>query len=86
MPSRRSPEAKRTWEFRFRGSQEMTIAGALVHSPDGHGRATSHATTRRIITGLNAWRAAGLVGYDTDRASPTMCDVAGLGRIVDPDR
>jgi CRP/FNR family cyclic AMP-dependent transcriptional regulator len=44
------------------------------------------ATTRSIITVLNAWRAAGLVLYDTDRALLTVCDVAALRAIVKPDR
>jgi CRP/FNR family transcriptional regulator, cyclic AMP receptor protein len=44
------------------------------------------ATTRSIITTLNAWRAAGLVLYDTDRALLTVCDVARLRTIVDPDQ
>jgi CRP/FNR family cyclic AMP-dependent transcriptional regulator len=44
------------------------------------------ATTRSIITTLNAWRAAGLVLYDTDRAFLTVCDIARLRRIVEPDR
>jgi len=35
---------------------------------------------------LNAWRAAGLVTYDTDRALLTVCDIARLRSIVDPDR
>jgi|SRR5580658_2291904 CRP/FNR family cyclic AMP-dependent transcriptional regulator len=43
-------------------------------------------TTRSIITTLNAWRAAGLVLYDTDRALLTVCDVARLQSIVEPDR
>jgi CRP/FNR family transcriptional regulator, cyclic AMP receptor protein len=40
------------------------------------------ATTRSIITILNAWRAAGLVAYDTDRALLTALDVAGLQKII----
>jgi CRP/FNR family transcriptional regulator, cyclic AMP receptor protein len=32
------------------------------------------ATTRSIITILNAWRAAGAVLYDTERALLTLCD------------
>jgi CRP/FNR family cyclic AMP-dependent transcriptional regulator len=44
------------------------------------------ATTRSIITTLNAWRAAGLVVYDTDRALLTVCDMAALRVIVDSDR
>jgi CRP/FNR family cyclic AMP-dependent transcriptional regulator len=43
------------------------------------------ATTRSIITTLNAWRAAGLVIYDTDRALFTVCDIARLRSIVEPD-
>lgn len=41
------------------------------------------ATTRSIITILNAWRAAGLVSYDTDRAILTILDMAALRAIVD---
>jgi CRP-like cAMP-binding protein len=44
------------------------------------------ATTRSIITILNAWRAAGLVLYDTDRALLTVCDISRLQAIVAPDR
>jgi CRP-like cAMP-binding protein len=43
-------------------------------------------TTRSIITILNAWRATGLVSYDTDRAILTVQDVAGLQAIVDGSR
>jgi CRP-like cAMP-binding protein len=43
------------------------------------------ATTRSIITILNAWRAAGLVFYDTDRALLTVCDAGRLRAIVEPD-
>jgi CRP/FNR family cyclic AMP-dependent transcriptional regulator len=43
-------------------------------------------TTRSIITILNAWRAAGLVAYDTDRALLTVRDMAALRTIVAPDR
>ncbi len=42
-------------------------------------------TTRSIITTLNAWRVAGLVLYDTDRALLTVCDIAKLRAIVEPD-
>jgi len=41
------------------------------------------ATTRSIITILNAWRMAGLVVYDTDRALLTICDAAALRAIVE---
>lgn len=41
------------------------------------------ATTRSIITILNAWRAAGLVIYDTDRALLTVQDVSAMRAIVD---
>jgi CRP-like cAMP-binding protein len=44
------------------------------------------ATTRSIITILNAWRAAGLVIYDTDRALLTVCDIAALRAIVEGAR
>jgi CRP-like cAMP-binding protein len=40
------------------------------------------ATTRSIITILNAWRASGLVVYDTDRALLTVQDVAALRTII----
>ena len=40
------------------------------------------ATTRSIITILNAWRTAGLVLYDTDRALLTICDAVALRAIV----
>jgi CRP/FNR family cyclic AMP-dependent transcriptional regulator len=43
-------------------------------------------TTRSIITVLNAWRATGLVSYDTDRAILTVQDVAALQAIVDGSR
>jgi len=39
------------------------------------------ATTRSIITILNAWRSADLVAYDTDRALLTVRDVAALRAI-----
>ncbi len=41
------------------------------------------ATTRSIITILNAWRSAGLVVYDTDRALLTVQDIAALRAISD---
>jgi CRP-like cAMP-binding protein len=41
------------------------------------------ATARSIITILNAWRASGLVIYDTDRALLTVCDVVALRAIVE---
>lgn len=40
------------------------------------------ATTRSIITILNAWRAAGIVLYDTERAFVTLCEPAALRAIV----
>ena len=40
-------------------------------------------TTRSIITILNAWRAAGLVAYDSDRALLTARDVPALRAIID---
>jgi CRP/FNR family cyclic AMP-dependent transcriptional regulator len=43
------------------------------------------ATTRSIITILNAWRTAGLVIYDTDRALLTISDITALRKIVDTD-
>lgn len=44
------------------------------------------ATTRSIITILNAWRAAGLVAYDTDRALLTVLDIAALRTIIEVGR
>jgi CRP-like cAMP-binding protein len=44
------------------------------------------ATTRSIITVLNAWRAADLVLYDTDRALLTVRDIAALRAITEADR
>jgi CRP-like cAMP-binding protein len=41
------------------------------------------ATTRSIITILNAWRTAGLVVYDTDRALLTVKDIAAMRVIVE---
>ena len=41
-------------------------------------RAVQGATTRSIITILNAWRAAGIVDYDTDRAILTIIDRAAI--------
>jgi CRP/FNR family cyclic AMP-dependent transcriptional regulator len=41
------------------------------------------ATTRSIITILNAWRKAGVVVYDTDRALLTICDPSALKSIVE---
>ncbi len=43
------------------------------------------ATTRSIITILNAWRSAGLVQYDTERAFLTLCDPEALRRLVHRD-
>jgi CRP/FNR family transcriptional regulator, cyclic AMP receptor protein len=40
------------------------------------------ATTRSIITILNAWRTAGVVLYDTERAFVTLCDPAALRAIA----
>ena len=39
------------------------------------------ATARSIITILNAWRAAGVVLYDTERAFVTLCDPGAL-RVI----
>jgi CRP/FNR family cyclic AMP-dependent transcriptional regulator len=44
------------------------------------------ATTRSIITILNAWRASGVVVYDTDRALLTVGDMAALRGIVESGR
>jgi CRP/FNR family transcriptional regulator, cyclic AMP receptor protein len=41
------------------------------------------ATTRSIITILNAWRAAGLVIYDTERALLTVTNIAAMRAIVE---
>jgi len=41
------------------------------------------ATTRSIITILNAWRAAGTVHYDTDQARLTICEEARLRALVE---
>jgi CRP/FNR family cyclic AMP-dependent transcriptional regulator len=41
------------------------------------------ATTRSIITILNAWRASGLVTYDGDRAQLTLLDEAALQALID---
>jgi CRP-like cAMP-binding protein len=41
------------------------------------------ATARSIITILNAWRVAGLVVYDTDRALLTVKDMAAMQAIVE---
>jgi CRP/FNR family cyclic AMP-dependent transcriptional regulator len=41
------------------------------------------ATTRSIITILNAWRTAGLVVYDTERALLTVKDIAAMQAIVE---
>ena len=43
------------------------------------------ATTRSIITILNAWRADGLVIYDAARAQLTLCREEDLQRLVAPD-
>jgi CRP/FNR family transcriptional regulator, cyclic AMP receptor protein len=43
------------------------------------------ATTRTIIKILNAWRAAGLVIYDADRALLTVQDAAALRAIIEAD-
>jgi CRP-like cAMP-binding protein len=43
------------------------------------------ATTRSIITILNAWRADGLVIYDAARAQLTLCREDELQRLVGPD-
>lgn len=44
------------------------------------------ATTRSIITILNAWRAASLVVYDTDRALLTVRDLPALRAFVEAGR
>jgi CRP/FNR family transcriptional regulator, cyclic AMP receptor protein len=44
------------------------------------------ATTRSIITILNAWRASGLVIYDTERALLTVQDLPALQAISEVDR
>jgi CRP/FNR family transcriptional regulator, cyclic AMP receptor protein len=41
------------------------------------------ATTRSIITILNAWRAAGLVVYDAERAFLTVTDIASMQAFVE---
>ena len=43
------------------------------------------ATTRSIITILNAWRADGLVIYDAARAQLTLCREDALQRLIGPD-
>jgi CRP-like cAMP-binding protein len=43
------------------------------------------ATTRSIITILNAWRAGNIVVYDTDRALLTIQDIAALRGIVETE-
>ena len=43
------------------------------------------ATTRSIITILNAWRADGLVIYDAARAQLTLCREDDLQRLVGSD-
>lgn len=43
------------------------------------------ATTRSIITILNAWRMAGVVAYDTDRALLTVRNLAALRAITGAD-
>jgi CRP/FNR family transcriptional regulator, cyclic AMP receptor protein len=43
------------------------------------------ATTRSIITILNAWRADGLVVYDPARAQLTICREADMQRLVGSD-
>jgi len=43
------------------------------------------ATARSIITILNAWRAAGVVLYDTERAFVTLCDPGALRAIAQQD-
>ena len=43
------------------------------------------ATTRSIITILNAWRADGLVIYDPARAQLTLCREEDLQRLVEGD-
>jgi CRP/FNR family cyclic AMP-dependent transcriptional regulator len=40
------------------------------------------ATTRSIITILNAWRASGLVAYDPQKARLTICKEAELQRLL----
>jgi CRP/FNR family cyclic AMP-dependent transcriptional regulator len=42
------------------------------------------ATTRSVITILNAWRTAGVVAYDADRALLTVQDSTALRAIVEP--
>jgi CRP-like cAMP-binding protein len=44
------------------------------------------ATTRSIITILNAWRAGNIVLYDTERALLTIQDIAALRGIVETER
>ena len=44
------------------------------------------ATTRSIISILNAWRADGLVLYDTERALLTVRDLGALRSIIEADR
>jgi CRP/FNR family cyclic AMP-dependent transcriptional regulator len=44
------------------------------------------ATTRSIITILNAWRSADLVAYDTDRALLTVRDIAALRAMTEAGR
>jgi CRP-like cAMP-binding protein len=43
------------------------------------------ATTRSIITILNAWRGAGYVVYDTDRAMLTVRDISALQAIAEAE-
>jgi CRP/FNR family cyclic AMP-dependent transcriptional regulator len=41
------------------------------------------STTRSIITVLNAWRSAGIVHYDTDRAQLTISNEPALPALLD---
>jgi CRP/FNR family cyclic AMP-dependent transcriptional regulator len=43
-------------------------------------------TTRSIITILNAWRTAGIVTYDTDRALLTVQNIDALRAIIESDQ
>src|SRR3954447_11339481 len=40
------------------------------------------ATTRSIITILNAWRTAGIVIYNTEQARLTVCNIKALQALV----
>ena len=59
------------------------IAGSVGRFRQGDLADLLGATTRSIITILNAWRSSGVVAYDAQKARLTICKEAVLQGLLD---